>query len=728
MSGPENLIGTALDGRFEILSVVAKGQGGVLFKARHRQLDRTVAVKLQPAQSCEDESAYLRFQREARSVARLSHPNIITVYDFGLSPDRFPYLVMDFIEGRDLHSVLEAEGRMSVSRAIRICGQICSALNHAHRRSVVHRDLKPRNVMLMELEDLHEFVKVVDFGIAKRVDSKEVHENLTVEGYVLGTPAYMSPEQWAGRAVDSRADIYALGCLLFKMLTGVTPIAGNDMVELMQGHLNSPPMSFEAACPNVQVPGELQKVVYKALAKDPAFRHTSMADFRDELHSAFTNLPESAKKWLITPIESQDVTLVGRITTLDIIREKASTGDVNAQYEVAVRMEQAGTNPAEALGWLKLAARAGMPEAQHRFGEVLLSGNAAIVSNPTEAMVWFRKAADQGFAQAQFALAQCYELGHGGKENLQDAISYYQLAKAKGVSNADAKLSTCYKKLALGGRSVDGMLASLQEASRGGDPDALYSLACFMRAKQVEPARMKESLLIAAHNGHIKSRLLLAEILLRGEGMPQDPIEALGILQVAVDSQDPDAMLLAAACVRIGFGCIKDVDRAFSLVKSAMALNHIPAQCTYACSLLTGDGIVRNIPQGINMLRKASSEESHMAHWKLALCFRHGLGVPKDVKEMERLFGRAAEGRFPQGVDWLWASELFGFSNAIQAFTTLTGAGNRNAMYWMGICAENGLAVPRSLAKAVEFYTRAAERGHLIAQQEVSRIKSFSPA
>ncbi len=724
-ANPETLLGTALDGRYELLSVIAKGQGGVLFKGNHKQLDRTVAVKMQMAISCEDESTFLRFQREARSAARLNHPNIITVYDFGLTPSRFPYLVMDFIEGKDLHSILEREGRMTLPRSIRICGQICSALHHAHRRFVVHRDLKPRNVMLMDVEDLVEFVKVVDFGIAKRVDRQEITENLTVEGYVLGTPAYMSPEQWTGKAVDARADIYSLACLLFKMLTGLTPIPGTDMVELMQGHVSGEPMTFEAACPAVQVPQAVQDVVYRALSKDVAQRQSSMAEFRDELHAAFGGSSESSRKWIITPLEGQDVTIVGTVTATDLLREKAVAGDVKSQFDLAIRLENSNSsNPAEALGWLRLAARAGLPEAQCRLGEVLLKGHSALVSNPAEAMVWFRKAAEQGLPQAQFAMAQCYEQGQGVQENLQDAINWYQMAKAKGVSTAEAKLSTCYKKLAAGGRSADGMLVSLQEAAKNGDPEALFSLACFMRSRQYEPVQMRELLRNAVDSGHPKARLLLAELLLRGEGMPRDPAEAIKVLQPAADNRDPEALMLIGACARTGYGCPRDMDKAFQLLQRAMSVNSYAAHCTYACSLLTGDGIVRNIPQGIGILRKASAEDSHMAHWKLALCFRQGLGVPKDVKEMERLFARAADGRFPQGIDWMWQNELFSFTHAIQSFTTLVSTGNRNAMFWMGICAEQGLSVPRSMAKAMEFYTSAADRGHAGAQQEISRIKA----
>ena len=730
-TSPDRLIGTVLDGRYELLSVIGKGQGGVIFRASHKQLERPLAVKMQLSQSVDDEQTFLRFQREARSASRLNHPNIITVYDFGLTPERFPYLVMDFVEGKDLHTVLEREGALTLARSIRICAQICSALGHAHKRGVIHRDLKPRNVMLMDAEDLIEFVKVVDFGIAKRLDERgDSLEQVTLEGYVLGTPAYMSPEQWQGKALDTRADIYSLGCLLFKMLTGMTPIAGTDMLQMMNGHVTGKPMSFEEATTTI-IPQAVQAVIYKALSKDLNKRQSSMAMFRSELQSAFTGHTDTGKKWMITPLEADAATSIPEdVTTTDLLREKALGGDVKAQYELSVRLDDLnGSNPAEVASWLKLAARAGLKEAQYRLGEYLMKGHAAIVSNPVEAMSWFQRAADQGMPQAQFALANCFELGYNGQESLTDAINWYQQAKSGGISGADQKLSQCYKKLATGGQTVTGMMSSLQAAAQTGDPDALYALAVYTRTKQQDPDQVVKALQDASGQGHLKALLLLSELLLKGDGVARNPADAIRYLQQAMNQHNNStAVLLLAACARAGIGGPKDANAAFGLVQRAITLNNPNALCIMGCSLLTGDGIPRNIPHGIGLLKKASSENSSLAHWKMALCFKQGLGVPKDSREMERLFALSAEGRFDQGVDWLWANETFAFSSAVQSFTSLANIGNRNAMYWLGICAEAGLGAPRSLSKAIEFHTAAADRGHPGAQQELTRLRASTPA
>ncbi|MBY0547913.1 MAG: protein kinase [Candidatus Obscuribacterales bacterium] len=731
-SPADRLIGTVLDGRYELLSVIGKGQGGVIYRATHRQLERPLTVKMQLSQSVDDEQTFLRFQREARSASRLNHPNIITVFDFGLTPERYPYLVMDFVEGRDLHMVLEKEGALTLARSIRICAQICSALGHAHKRGVIHRDLKPRNVMLMDAEDLIEFVKVVDFGIAKQLDERgESLEQVTLEGYVLGTPAYMSPEQWQGKALDARADIYSMGCLLFKMLTGMTPIPGTDMLQMMNGHVTGKPMSFEDASPTSMIPQAVQDVIYKALSKDLNKRQSSMANFRAELQSAFTGHTDQGKKWMITPLEASAATSVPEdVTSTDLLRERALGGDVKAQYELSVRLDGlSDSNPAEIASWLKLAARAGLKEAQYRLGEYLMKGHPSIVSNPVEAMAWFRRAAEQGMAQAQFALANCFELGYNGQESLPDAINWYQRAKTGGVSGAEQKLSQCYKKLATGGQTITGMLSSLQAAAQTGDPDALYALAVYMRTRNQEPDKVVQALQDASGQGHLKAQLLLSELLLKGEGAVRNPVEAIRHLQQATTQHNnSDAMLMLAACARAGVGGPRDVNAAFGLVQRAITANNPNALCVMGCSLMTGDGIPRNIPHGIGLLKKASAENSALAHWKLALCFKQGLGVPKDSREMERLFSLAAEARFPQGVDWMWSNETFAFSSAMQAFTSLANIGNRNAMYWLGICAESGLGAPRSLSKAIEFHTSAADRGHPGAQQELNRLRGNTPA
>src|SRR5262249_44407493 len=155
---------------------------------------------------------------------------------FGLSPENFAFLVLEFLEGEDLHTLLTRESKLPLQKAIGIVSQLCLALGHAHKHGLIHRDLKPSNIMLRNLDGFDDFVKVVDFGIAKRFDADhETVERLTLEGQVLGTPAYMSPEQCQSRTLDARSDIYSLGCVFFRMLTGAPPIIGNNLLDLIQG-------------------------------------------------------------------------------------------------------------------------------------------------------------------------------------------------------------------------------------------------------------------------------------------------------------------------------------------------------------------------------------------------------------------------------------------------------------------------------------------------------------
>ncbi len=226
---------------------------------------------------------YQRFKREAQSASALNHPNIVKIYDYGERDGR-PYIVMDYIEGKNLKEILKEETRLPSDRAVPIFIQLASALTHLHNQGVLHRDIKPDNVIIHDTKYQKDFMTLVDFGIAKQLNEPS-HKKLTMDGTVVGTPAFMSPEQILGQDLDQRSDIYAFGVFMYTIVTGVLPIRGKDSVDTMKKHVTDEPLEFSRACPGVRVPLSLQIVLRKTLKKTPAERHQNMDELMKELEA-----------------------------------------------------------------------------------------------------------------------------------------------------------------------------------------------------------------------------------------------------------------------------------------------------------------------------------------------------------------------------------------------------------------------------------------------------------
>lgn len=283
-----SLVGSVLADRYEIICEVGRGALGVVYKARHLVMEKTVAVKVLFAEIDKDENNFLRFQREAQAASSMSHPNIVVVYDFGVSQNQTPFLVMDYVEGVNLKDMLQRHTKLPVERSVAIFLQMASALEHAHSKGILHRDIKPENVVLMRTSWNPEFVKLVDFGIAKYVNepSKQA-KKLTMDGQVLGTPAYMSPEQIMGNKLDARSDIYCLGVLMYNTVSGKLPILGHSAAETMSRHITDLPADIGEICKsmNVDLPHRLGRTIMKALKKHEQDRHQTMRELLIELEN-----------------------------------------------------------------------------------------------------------------------------------------------------------------------------------------------------------------------------------------------------------------------------------------------------------------------------------------------------------------------------------------------------------------------------------------------------------
>jgi serine/threonine protein kinase len=282
-------IGLVLDSKYKLIERLGEGGMGAVYRAKRLHIGDEVAVKLLHRDLVMDEQAIERFRREARSAAMIRHQNVVSIHDFSdASDDGGAYIVMELVKGPSLRGLLQLEGRMSPQRAVALMRGICSGVGEAHRQGLMHRDLKPDNVIVTPpvQEGDPETAKVVDFGLAKLRDGAGA--GLTQTGAVMGTLYYMSPEQCSGEDIDARADVYSLGAMLYEMLTGSPPFKANNLAALIAKHLHEPPPPFP---PELQIPTAIATVCFHALAKDRAQRQPDAAAFSKDLQQALEMPP-----------------------------------------------------------------------------------------------------------------------------------------------------------------------------------------------------------------------------------------------------------------------------------------------------------------------------------------------------------------------------------------------------------------------------------------------------
>jgi serine/threonine protein kinase len=304
-----SLVGQVLDGQYEILSMIGKGGMSIVYKARHIMLRKIVAVKTLLPHLVLHPHSLQRFRQEAQAASNIVHTNVVTIHNFGVTPEGQPYLVMDYLEGISLHQLIQETGHLAQDRAVKIFIQVANALGRAHEKGVIHRDLKPSNIILIEQGEKRDIVQLVDFGIAKllpREGSEAI--NLTQTGDVFGSPLYMSPEQCRGEKLDVRSDIYSMGCLMYECLAGRPPHCGENTLEVLYKHINVVPSQISASeskfkspiafftgsdiptlaphsVAEAKVPSALEAIVFKALAKTPEGRYQSMAELERDLEA-----------------------------------------------------------------------------------------------------------------------------------------------------------------------------------------------------------------------------------------------------------------------------------------------------------------------------------------------------------------------------------------------------------------------------------------------------------
>ena len=298
--GPEALVGLVVAGRYRIERVVGEGGMGAVYQAEHVLMRKRFALKVLHPEMGRLPEVVARFEREAMAAAHIEHPNVAGATDFGKLDDGSFFLVLEYVEGESLRDAI-VEGRLELGRALSITRQIASALARAHTLGIVHRDLKPENIMLVEREGSPDFVKVLDFGIAKVPMGEFVGQHpqagqaLTQLGMVYGTPEYMAPEQALGQPVDARADLYALGAMTFEMITGTRPYNHESKVTLLGMHVTAPIPSMAERAPEAKVPTAIDRIVGRLLAKDAAARFSDAKELIEAIDAAGPQVPGAAR-------------------------------------------------------------------------------------------------------------------------------------------------------------------------------------------------------------------------------------------------------------------------------------------------------------------------------------------------------------------------------------------------------------------------------------------------
>lgn len=274
-----------LGDHLEVIELIGKGGMGSVYKVKDNKLNRYLAVKVLQSSLANEKAALKRFEQEAEAAMGLEHPNLGTTYGHGTTESGEPYIVLDYYEGSSLSDLVEKQGTLSTERCLNLLIQICDGLSHAHKQGVVHRDLKPTNIIISNTENGAEVPRIVDFGIAKVLpkENRETH-NLTETGEVFGSPNYMSPEQCLGFMLDSRSDVYSIGCLIYEMLTGEPPFAGSNPIQVVVKHINEEVKPFSEGIRSSKAIKSLESIALRCLEKDQINRYQTVDELKADLN------------------------------------------------------------------------------------------------------------------------------------------------------------------------------------------------------------------------------------------------------------------------------------------------------------------------------------------------------------------------------------------------------------------------------------------------------------
>jgi serine/threonine-protein kinase len=514
----QRLVGQTLSDRYRIDSVLGVGGMGAVYQAEHTHLRKRVAVKVLHPEMTQLSEAVQRFEREAVAAANIEHPNVVAAKDFGKLSDGSFFLVLDFVEGRNLRELLDRGDAFPVERVVHIVRQILHGLVRAHGLSIVHRDLKPENVMLVQRDDDPDFVKMLDFGIAKvpvgdlagpsEGKVSPTSAALTKLGMVYGTPEYMAPEQALGQEVDHRADLYALGVMLFEMLAGRRPFVASNPVQILGMVVSKPVPPFAEVCPDRDIPPAIEEIVRTLLAKIPDDRY---ADARAALAALDAIFPPASSPSLgqtgARPVASSDPSAqrLSQATTLPVQGDSPLARLPPLLQDRRVQLGAGGAGLLLLLLVVALAFRGDPAASKGAVASASASTSAAAEPPPSPLSVAEIDEAKKQGAKALLALKdkapqdarllRAIASAQVDQKNTEDALSAFgELFAADPEASADPEVQEDLLKLTLGEKKPDPIFTFLEEKTGSGGPDVLYALLVSPKSSAFLKKKAGESL------------------------------------------------------------------------------------------------------------------------------------------------------------------------------------------------------------------------------------------
>jgi Serine/threonine protein kinase len=464
------LVGRPLDGKFLIEKLIGVGGMGRVYKATQLSLDKPVCVKVLHRTMMGDPTLIGRFKREARAASRLNHPNSITVIDFGqAAEDGSLYLVMEYIPGNDLAKVIREERPFSEQRVVNIMDQALSALADAHAAGIVHRDLKPENIMVTDLLGTKDFVKVLDFGIAKIQEGAATDPGLTQVGMVCGTPEYMSPEQARGEALDARCDLYAAGVILYQMVTGRPPFTAPTAMAVVTKHLTEsvvPPSQVEGA----RVSSALEAVILKALSKDRKGRQPSALAFQQELNAVLSPKVAPGEE---RPLETS-------LFDMESIGPAIKDHDVRMAYSSSSTPRRLSNLKKSSMLWLWMVLALSVIGGGIAAGYYLLREDVTVTVNPDGVRTDTEMGGAGGMDAVPEAAKAFYNLGKEllAQQKIEKACAVFEKAvqKAQNFALGYKALGSCYVQIGQIDQAKKNYKLYLQKAPRAEDAKIIEEL------------------------------------------------------------------------------------------------------------------------------------------------------------------------------------------------------------------------------------------------------------
>lgn len=756
-------------GPYTITREIARGGQGAVLEARDPS-GAAVALKLLLD---DDEESRARFLREAETLARLEHPNLIRVRDLGQTPGGVAYLALELVRGQSLADWVRGAGPPPPDEVRRVMASAAETLHYCHEQGLVHRDLKPQN-LLLEAETGR--VVVVDFGLVRRNKlalawSTQDRASLTQEGAIMGTPAYMPPEQIASESggVDRRSDVYGLGATLFFLLTGEAPFKGPGVLQLLAQVVDSPPPDPRSSRPDL--PADLASLCLRSLAKDPGERPSTGLEFAEGLVAVAPSLtwrplligavallglafglsaygasallsepsavvasatptplassPAAAPQVPSSPEDPRREAMARALRLLergeakatkdaeDLLTGLAEGGSVEAMFRLGLIKAEA--EDPEARTWLEQATKANHTRAMLELG-ILYAKGRSVIQDRARARSLYQRAAEAGLPEGMTQLALCQLEGKGGETDLPQALRWLKRAADRDEPGAMAALGAC----ALAGeglrRDPERAFEWFEQAVAKGHTGAMIQLARLCRsgagARKRDLKRATDLYRRAAEGGDAAAFFPYGEALLLGEGTPRDYPAAFKWFSKAAKDEDPAAMSRLGLLYYEGRpGVPSDPAAGVAWLEKAAARGQAEAMFTLGQALLEGKGIEQNLRSGGSWIERAAEGGELNAMVLFYRLLSVGRGVEVDKAAALKWIERAAEGGHAQGMG-LWGSELRQAKEPLRAIPYLTRGAERGdlaSMYSLASCYTRGEGVEKSNALAKKWFHRAAE-------------------